>query len=77
MTLELKQYKSDFSNNSTKSYHLWGVKLITNNTIHGEGYFAITIFDTRAFVTDCFEYVKDSDSGKFFVKNGKWVDDND
>ena len=77
MTLELKQYKSDFFNNSTKPYHLGGVKLITNNTIYGEGYFAITVFDTRAFVADCFEYVKDSDSGKFFVENGKWVDDND
>ena len=29
MTLELKQYKSDFFNNSTKPYLLGGVKEIT------------------------------------------------
>ena len=68
MTLELKQYKSDFFNNSTKPYRLGGVKSITSDTIYGKGYFAITIFDTKVFLTDCFEYVKDADSGKFSVK---------
>ena len=76
MTIELKQYKSDFFNNSTKPYHLWGVKSITNNTVYGEGHFAITIFDTKVFITGRFEYVKDADSGKVFVENGKWVADN-
>ena len=46
MTLELKRYKSDFFNNSTEPYRLSGVKSITNNTIYGEGHFAITIYDT-------------------------------
>ena len=77
MTLELKQYKSDFFNNSTKPYRLGGVKLITSDTIYGKGHFAITIFDTKVFLIDCFEYVKDADSGKFFVENGKWCADND
>ncbi len=72
MTLELKQYKSDFFNNSTEPYRLGGVKSITDNTVHGEGHFAITIFDTKVFVASAFEYVKDVDSGKMFVKNGKW-----
>lgn len=73
MTLELKQYKSDFFNNYTEPYTLSGVKSITNETIYGEGHFAITIFDTRVFITDAFEYVKEIDSGKIYVKNGKWV----
>ncbi len=72
MTLELKQYKSDFFNNSTKPYRLGGVESITNDTAYGEGYFAITIFDTKVFVASVFEYVKDVGSGKMFVKNGKW-----
>ena len=76
MILELKRYKSDFFNNSTEPYHLGGVQSITNNTVYGEGYFSITIFDTRVFIADCFEYVNDADSGKVFVENGKWVADN-
>ena len=72
MTLELKQYKSPFFSNSTEPYRLGGVKSITNNTFYGEGHFAITIFGTKVFVTSAFEYVKDVDSGKMFVRNGKW-----
>lgn len=73
MTLELKQYYSDFFNNSTKPYLLDGVKEITSNTEYGDGHFAITIFDRQVFLTDAFEYVKDLDSGKYFVKDGKWI----
>ncbi len=73
MTLELKQYYNEFFNNSTKPYSLGGVKEITNNTEYGDGYFAITIFDRQVFLTDAFEYVKDSSSGKYFVKDGKWI----
>lgn len=73
MTLELKQYKHEVFNNSTEPYILGGVKNITNETAYGEGHFSITIFDTRVFVSDFFEYVKDADSGKMYVKNGKWV----
>lgn len=76
MILELKRNKDDFFNISTEPYRLGGVVSITNNTIYGEGCFAITIFDTRVFFTDCFEYVKDADSGEVFVENGKWVADN-
>lgn len=75
MTLELKQFKSNFFNNSTEPYKLGGVKSITNDTIYGEGYFAITIFDERCFATSRFEYVKDADSGKMYVRAGKWVAD--
>ena len=71
MTLELKQYYNKFFNNSTKPYSLGGVKEITNNTEYGDGYFAI--FDRQVFLTDAFEYVKDSSSGKYFVKDGKWI----
>lgn len=73
MTLELKQYKNEFFNNSTEPYLLGGVEYITNETIYGDGHFSITIFDTRVFATDFFEYVKDADSGKMYVKSGKWV----
>ena len=76
MTLELKQYKDKFFNNSTESYVLGGVKKITDKTVYGEGHFSITIFDERFFITSCFEYVKDRDSGKMFVENGKWVAEN-
>ena len=68
MTLELKQYKSDFFNNSTQPYSLGGVKEITEKTEYGTGHFAITIFDRRVFITACYEYVKDAESGKYFVK---------
>ncbi len=74
MTLELKQYYNDFFNNSTNPYLLGGVKEITSNTEYGDGHFAITIYDRRVFFTDAFEYVKDKDSGKYFVKNGEWVE---
>ena len=75
MTLELKQYKSDFFNNSTQPYSLGGVKEITDKTEYGIGHFAITISDRRVLITDRYEYVKDAESGKYFVKNGKWVAD--
>ncbi len=75
MTLELKRYKSDFFNNSTEPYLLGGVKDITSETVYGKGHFAVTIFDTRVFVADYFEYVKDSDTGKVYVENGKWKDE--
>ena len=77
MTLELKQYKSDFFNNSTQPYLLGGVKEITDKTEYGIGHFAIhfAIINRRVFITDCYEYVKDAESGKYYVKNGKWVSD--
>jgi hypothetical protein len=77
MTLELKMNKNDFFNNSTEPYQLGGVKEITDKTGYGKGHFAITIFDRRVFITECYEYVKDADSGKYFVKNGKWVADDE
>lgn len=73
MTLEMKQYKHHVFNNSTEPYRLGGVKAITNETIYGGGHFSITIFDTRVFATEFFEYVKDADSGKLYVENGRWV----
>lgn len=78
MTLELKRYKDkdDFFNNFTEPYVLSGAKKITDKTVYGEGHFSITIFDECFFITSYFEYVKDRDSGKMFVKNGKWVAEN-
>ena len=73
MTLILKRYKNEIFNNSTDPYRLGGVKNITSETEYGEGHFAITIFDTRIFATDFFEYVKDDESGKVYVENGEWV----
>ena len=69
----IKTILQQIFNNSTKPYSLGGVKEITNNTEYGDGYFAITIFDRQVFLTDAFEYVKDSSSGKYFVKDGKWI----
>lgn len=77
MNLELKRYKDEFFNNSTEPYLLGGVEKITSNTEYGEGHFAITIFDRRMFITGAFEYVKDADSEKYYVKNGDWVAEND
>ena len=73
MTLELKQYNSEVFNN--RPYLLGGVEEITDKTEYGIGHFAITIFDRRVFITSCYEYDKDAESGKYYVKNGKWVKD--
>ena len=73
MTLELKQYNSEVFNN--RPYLLGGVEEITDKTEYGIGHFAITIFDRRVFITSCYKYVKDAESGKYYVKNGKWVKD--
>lgn len=77
MTLELKQYYDPQFDNSTKPYTLFGVRKITDQTEYGQGYFAITIFERKVFITECFEYVKNSDTGEYFVKNGKWVKQDD
>ena len=75
MTLELKQYNSEVFNN--RPYLLGGVKEITEKTEYGVGRFAMdfSIFGSRVYTTDCYEYVKDAESGKYYVKNGKWVKD--
>lgn len=66
MVLELKRNtKEKTLSYSTEPYRLGGVVSITNDTEYGDGHFAITIFYTRVFVTELFEYVKD----------GKWVGD--
>ena len=75
MTLELKQYKDRFFNNSTNPYLLGGVKEIGLMQKHEE-YFFITIFDTRIYVTEKFEYVKDRDTDTYYVRDGKWVNNN-
>lgn len=75
MTLELKQYKNSFFDNSTEPYALGGVKDIGLMPKHEE-YFFITIFDTRILVPEAFEYVKDRDTGTYYVRDGKWVSDN-
>ena len=67
MTLEIKQF------NVTAPCSLRGVQKITDKTEYGDGRFAITIFDRRIFVTSCFEYVKDVEKEKYYVKMGKWV----
>lgn len=72
MTLELKRYKDPFFNNSTEPYALGGVEEIGLMPKH-EKYFFITIFDTRIFVPEMFEYVKDRDTDAYFVRDGKWV----
>ncbi len=77
MTLEIKQYRSYFFHNSTEPYRLSGVIDITDKTEYGEGHFAITISDRRVFYPEYFEYVKDADSGKYYIKDGIWVADNE
>lgn len=66
MTLEIKQL------NATAPYFLGGVQKITDKTEYGDGHFAITIFDRRIFVASCFEYVKDVEKEKYYVKMGRW-----
>lgn len=66
MTLELKRYGSP-------AYLLGGVVEITPDTEYGDGRFAIEIFDRRVFASECFEYVKDPDTKRVFVRNGEWV----
>ena len=75
MTLELKEYPDWLNNYNKNPYKLGGVKNITNDTIYGDGHFATTIFDTRVFLTNCFEYVKNADTDEYFVKDGKWIKD--
>ena len=72
MTLELLM-KQDDRFGEKAPYRLGGVKEITEQTEYGEGHFAITIFDRRVFFTEVFEYVKNDDTGEYFVKDGKWV----
>jgi hypothetical protein len=71
MTLELKQYPGFGS--CKVPYLLGGVREITDKTEYGEGHHAITIFDRRVFLTDGYEYIRDVDTNKYFVKDGKWV----
>lgn len=75
MTLELLRYPDDFFevNRNPKPYALGGVEKITCNTEYGVGHFAITIFDTRVFVTKLFQYVKNAETGEYYVKDGVWV----
>lgn len=73
ITLELKQNKNNYFRNSTEPYLLCGVEEITDKTEYGLGYFAITIFDKRLFLTEAFEYVKNHETGEFYVKDGKWA----
>lgn len=72
MTLELKPY-SYWAIANPKPYRLFGVQRITKRTEYGIGHFSITIFDTRMFCTDMFEYVRDVDTDEYFVKDGKWI----
>lgn len=72
MILEVKQYPN-WAIDNPKPYLLGGVQEITNETIYGEGHHAITIFDQRVFATECFEFVRNYDTGEYFVKDGKWV----
>lgn len=65
MTLEIKRL------HATAPYSLGGVQKITDKTEYGDGCFAITIFDRRIFVTSYFEYVKDVEKEKYYVKKGK------
>lgn len=46
MTLELKQYKPEFFNNSTETYRLYGVQSVSNC---GYDRFSITMLDTNFF----------------------------
>lgn len=71
MTLEIKRL------HATAPYSLRGVQKITDKTEYGDGHFAITIFDRQIFVTSCFEYVKDVEKEKYYVKMGKWVGEED
>lgn len=71
MILEIKRL------HATAPYSLGGVQKITDKTEYGDGYFSITIFDRRIFVTSYFEYVKDVEKEKYYVKKGKWVGEED
>ena len=75
MTLELLRYPDEFfeSTRNPEPYTLGGVEKITCNTEYGVGHFAITIFDTRVFVTELFQYVKNAETGEYYVKDGVWV----
>ena len=70
MTLELKQYKPEFFNNSTEPYQLYGVQSVSNC---GYDRFSITMLDTNFFPIHCFEYVKIIDKGITIIKDGEWM----
>ncbi len=73
MTLEVKQYPNGINRGYQEPYLLGGVKEITNQTEYGEGHHAVTILDRRVFATEYFEFVRDKDTGKYYVKDGQWV----
>lgn len=73
VTLELLRKKDHWFVGIPVPYRLGGVQEITGKTKYGENHFSITIFDTRVFFTDAFTYIKNADTGEYFVKDGKWV----
>ena len=69
MTLEMLRYQEDWMS-PQKPYNLYSVEDIVPYKV---GYFTITIFDRRLFRLQDFRYVKDKETGKYYVKNGMWV----
>ena len=73
MNIEMLQ-KPNWRCQNPEQYILNCIDKITCDTVYGYGYFS-TCFDNEmiVYVTDCFRHVKNADTGKYYVKDGKWV----
>ena len=73
MNIEMLQ-KPNWCRQNPEPYILNCIDKITCDTVYGYGNFS-TCFDNEmiVYVTDCFRHVKNADTGKYYVKDGKWV----
>ena len=72
MTIEMLQ-KPNWLRQNPEPYILNRISKITCDTDYGYGYFATCFDNEMVFVTDCFRHVKNADTGKYYVKDGKWI----
>ena len=74
ITLELKRYEKELFKSYTKPFCIYDVIDISDNTDLGDEYFSITTSEKQQRLNlRTFEYVKDSNTGELYVKDGKWV----
>lgn len=75
MTLELKMFPDEYGLSSVAPYALSKVRKISSSS--KARLVDITIDDTRSFLISRFDYIKDIDTGEYFVRNGEWIKDLD
>jgi hypothetical protein len=71
MTLELKKYSS-WEPHKPNDYMLYGVKYIFRYPEYVKGNFTIVVNSTYIMPIKMFEYVRDIDTDKYYIKDGEW-----